>query len=153
MIGPRAWVAGQITLLVAIVVVGSGPTFPTPWWSRAAAVVLVLTGFALAVAAARELGPAFTPAPAPNGIGELCATGPFRRVRHPTYLGVLIAYLGIAVFTGTWIRIELWLVMVVFFNLKVRYEERLMQQAFLRYRDYAATTGRFLPRRGGPAQR
>ena len=115
--------------------------------------VLVLIGFALAVAAARELGPAFTPSPAPNGIGELCATGPFARIRHPTYLGVLIAYLGIAVFAGTWTRLGLWLVMVVFFNLKVRYEERLMQQAFLRYRDYAATTGRFLPRRGRSAHR
>ncbi len=146
MIRPREWVAAQIVLLIAVVVVGGGPTFATPWWSKATGIAMIAIGFAIAVAAGRALGVAFTPSPAPNGLGEMCTTGPFRWVRHPTYLAVLIAYLGVVIVAGTWGRAALWLVMLGFFNLKVRYEERLLRSAFRAYDAYATNTGRLLPR-------
>lgn len=153
MIRPREWVAAQIVLLIAVVVVGGGPTFATPWWSTALGIAMIVAGFALAIAAGRALGVAFTPSPAPNGLGELCTAGPFRRVRHPTYLAVLIAYLGVVIVAGTWGRVALWLVMLAFFNLKARYEERLLRGAFRGYDTYASTTGRLLPRRPSAPRR
>jgi len=78
----------------------------------------------------------------------LCQTGPYRFVRHPFYAAFLSIFdFGLALFLNHAVFL-LWAVLLhPLWHWLIRYEERLMRREFGdAYRDYAARTGRFLPR-------
>jgi hypothetical protein len=84
--------------------------------------------------------------------GKLFRRGPasgglYRWIRHPQYLALALAGLGLAILWPRFLTIVLWTVMVGLYVLLARDEERRMVNAFGdRYREYMARTGRFLPR-------
>jgi len=67
---------------------------------------------------------------------EVISTGVFRIVRHPIYTGALLFYLGATCITLSIASAALWLVIVVFYYLISRYEERILEDTF--GEDYAA---------------
>ena len=77
---------------------------------------------------------------------ELATGGPFRWVRHPIYLGLVLLALGTAIWVPTalaWISVGL---MFLGSDLRGRAEERLLTESFGdAYRTYCARTKRFLP--------
>ena len=76
---------------------------------------------------------------------KLITWGPYALVRHPLYVGEMIATAGLAMqFLMPWALVLLGLSCILQFE-RVRNEERLLLQAFPRYRDYMANTARFLP--------
>ncbi len=84
--------------------------------------------------------------PTPKSSAELIQSGLYRCIRHPIYTGVLVAFGGITLYNGHLGVIVLWVVMVIFFTLKSRFEEQLLQQQYgTAYQDYMLRTGRFLP--------
>lgn len=88
---------------------------------------------------------------------ELIRTGPYARVRHPIYSGMLLAMAGTAL-VQTEIRGLLALALLFLaFWIKSRYEEHLMRQTFgSAYDDYCTSTGALLPRlsvSSGPPRR
>lgn len=113
---------------------------------------MIAVGLSTAIGAALVLGAAFTPSPMPKAGGRLVTRGPYRRIRHPVYGGVILAYLGLVLCTGVWWRLILWCILVVFYELKTRYEEARLDEIHPRYRAYVEATGRLLPRlaRGRP---
>ena len=146
------FVAAQVVLLVALVLVPTGTAWPMPTWLRVVSVALIVVGLAGALMASVALGRALTATPVPNGRGELRTAGLYRYVRHPIYTGVLAVVVGITLGTRQWTGLALGLVTVVFFALKARWEEARLAEAFPEYADYAAATPRFvpfLPRRPG----
>jgi len=78
----------------------------------------------------------------------LCTTGPFRYVRHPLYASFLSWFdFGFAIYLGHWAFIAWAVALHPVWHWVVRKEERVMEEQFGQaWRDYAATTGRFLPR-------
>jgi protein-S-isoprenylcysteine O-methyltransferase Ste14 len=80
--------------------------------------------------------------------GKLCTAGPFRFFRHPLY-AAWISFIvpAVALLFNSWI-ILLWPpALHPFWHLLVRREEQMMETLFGDdYRQYAAQTGRFLPR-------
>ncbi len=80
------WVLIQFALLALVVgaqlvgPVGSG------WW----ALPFLLAGVMLFTASARALGPALTPFPRPREGVVRTTRGPYRRLRHPMYVAVLL---------------------------------------------------------------
>ena len=80
---------------------------------------------------------------------ELITTGPYARVRHPTYLAVMCMVGGLALFFLSSVLGLFFLLAVALANYRARKEERLLssEQGFgQRYCEYLARTGRFLPR-------
>jgi protein-S-isoprenylcysteine O-methyltransferase Ste14 len=74
--------------------------------------------------------------------------GPYAWIRHPQYLALAAAGLGLAILWPRFLTVVLWTVMVALYFLLARDEERRMLAAFgERYRSYMARTGMFLPRR------
>lgn len=69
---------------------------------------------------------------------ELVRSGPYRRVRHPIYTGLLIAFAGSAIARGEWRGILAVLIVLAALWRKLRLEERWMIEtfgdAYLRYR-------------------
>jgi protein-S-isoprenylcysteine O-methyltransferase Ste14 len=73
--------------------------------------------------------------------------GLYRWIRHPQYLALAATGLGLAILWPRFLTIVLWAVMVEFYYLLARDEERRMVNQFgERYHEYMTRTGMFLPR-------
>lgn len=76
---------------------------------------------------------------------ELSTTGLYKYIRHPMYVALMI--LGLAMFVQdiTFLRLVVYLMLVVILVLKANYEERLLANHYPKYRAYQKKTKRFLP--------
>jgi protein-S-isoprenylcysteine O-methyltransferase Ste14 len=73
--------------------------------------------------------------------------GLYRWIRHPQYLALEAAGLGLAILWPRFLTIVLWVVMVALYYFLARDEERRMVNQFGdRYRQYMTETGMFFPR-------
>ncbi len=140
------FVALQIVLLVALVVLPSRSDWPVAGWLRAASTGAVVVGLAGIVLASIFLGRALTPTPVPNGAGTLTTTGLYAWVRHPIYTGVLLIVVGLVVGSGSLVTLAVGALTIVFFHVKARWEEQRLTEAYPDYPAYAARTPRFVPR-------
>jgi protein-S-isoprenylcysteine O-methyltransferase Ste14 len=61
---------------------------------------------------------------------QIIRTGPYRIVRHPIYTGLLTAIAGTAIATGLFWVICLTGIVLFVFILKIRMEERFLQEEF-----------------------
>ena len=140
------FVVAQSVLFVAVAVAPRMRQSDWPDGLRVFGVVLALAGVALCVWGVRALGPAMTALPEPRPAVPVATGGPYRAVRHPVYTGVLLICLGVSLARSTWLGVVLTVVLAVLFDVKARYEERLLR----RDPDYAAyaerTRSRFVPR-------
>jgi len=110
-------------------------------------VALSALGLGLRVAAMRQLGVRFSPFVAMQREHALETTGWYARVRHPGYLGSLLASWGAAIVFGSAMALPLAFAMTLFQLDRVRREERLLGEQFGdAWRAYAARTGALLPR-------
>jgi protein-S-isoprenylcysteine O-methyltransferase Ste14 len=64
--------------------------------------LLALAGAALVLRARRELGSAWSLVPTAEEATGLVTTGPYRRVRHPIYLGLSMLAMGEALAFASW---------------------------------------------------
>jgi protein-S-isoprenylcysteine O-methyltransferase len=78
---------------------------------------------------------------------ELVERGPFRLVRHPSYTGVLLAFVGFALTLRNWGAILIVLVPIfIAFVRRMTVEENALTEAFgNQYRDYIRRTKRLVP--------
>ena len=77
---------------------------------------------------------------------ELITKGPYRLVRHPIYTGMLIMFLGAAVYLGMFAGFIGLLFLFLSFWIKSRQEERLMAKHFPKeYGNYKRTTKALIP--------
>jgi len=80
----------------------------------------------------------------PNSV---VATGAFRHVRHPLYLGSILTYLGLTVSTASLFSLALLAGIFVFYNYIASYEEELLETEYgEEYRKYKMRTGKWVPR-------
>lgn len=141
------WVATQVVLFVAIVVVGRldlasfewGPAVAVGWGLMAA-------GVAVGGASALSLGRNLTPYPKPIPAGSMVVRGPYRVVRHPIYSAVITGMLGVAVRAQDWLAIGLALALIPFFYAKSTFEEQHLVEQYPGYAEYrTAVPRRLLP--------
>lgn len=84
-------------------------------------------------------------APLPRAGSHLINDGPYRFIRHPMYLSLLLVFVPMMILNNSVIG---WLVFGVFsinLILKLSYEEILLKQAFESYDDYQQQTWRLIP--------
>ena len=83
--------------------------------------------------------------PEPLSRARLVTSGPYRWVRHPMYLSLLLFMLGIAMFNGGLLN-ELSLITLLLAVLgKMHLEERYLHRHFDAYGDYAGNRKRLIP--------
>lgn len=106
------------------------------------AFVLILTGSAWSVWAVRHLSTCLSVVPQARRLVE---TGPYRLVRHPLYLGELVAVCGFAVRGGHWTHAVLLLALLALQVYRASREELLLAGQIAGYAGYAARTWRIVP--------
>lgn len=110
-------------------------------------VALVAAGLALRVWAMFVLGARFSPLVAIQREHALETRGPYARVRHPGYLGALLACLGGAIAFGSAAALPLVALMLAAQLARIRAEETLLAQHFGdAWKAYAARSGALLPK-------
>jgi len=77
---------------------------------------------------------------------QLITHGIYRFTRHPVYLGVIIAIIGIPVFISSLYGLLIILALIPIFLNRIRMEERLLTEEFGdAYRTYKETTSKLVP--------
>jgi protein-S-isoprenylcysteine O-methyltransferase Ste14 len=77
---------------------------------------------------------------------ELITHGVYRLVRHPMYLGVILAAIGLPVSASSLTGFLIMLALVPVFLIRIRMEERLLMEEFGdAYRAYQAATSKLIP--------
>jgi len=107
-----------------------------------ASLLLVIAGTVFAICAVLVLGRSISLLPEAR---RLVTKGPYALVRHPLYLGEIIAVAGVALqCLSAWALLLLGLVWA--FQLqRMKYEELVLSQSFPEYGDYMARTARLVP--------
>lgn len=109
--------------------------------------VLFVGGLALRWYSIFYLGRFFTVNVAIHSRHEIIDTGPYRHIRHPSYSGALLAFLGLALGLDNWASLALIMLPIIWvFLRRMRIEERALSNALGRpYIDYKARTKRLVP--------
>jgi len=149
---------GSLTLIWTVIVssaalaVGAAYVFPAAAMVSAAAlrvvgVALFWAGLIVRWYAIIHLGRYFTVDVAIAANHRLIATGPYRVVRHPSYAGALMAFLGLALCRANWASLVVLIVPIfLVFLRRMRIEETALLRAFGdQYRDYMNRTKRLVP--------
>jgi len=117
---------------------------PRLFWAGCA---LFAAGLALRWYSIFYLGRFFTVNVAIHSGHEIIDTGPYRLIRHPSYSGALLAFLGLALGLDNWASLVLIMVPITWvFLRRMRIEERALSNGLGRpYIDYMQRTKRLVP--------
>jgi protein-S-isoprenylcysteine O-methyltransferase Ste14 len=151
-LGPRGegWVLIQGVLLVVVVAAGWSLgldwTGPLRLAGTIVGFVLITGGIVLAFRGVVDLDGALTPLPRPRDGAELVETGAYAFVRHPIYLGLILAAFGWAIVRASIVAVALAVVFAAFLRVKSAREEAWLERRFPAYAAYRARTPRLIPR-------
>ena len=111
------------------------------------ALAAMMLGLAIRTWAVLTLGRFFTMHMAVQNDQSLVRGGPYRFVRHPSYLGAFIMYAAAAAFLHAWIAgTAVAVLLPLAFARRMRYEEEMLLQKFGReYESYRAEVRKIIP--------
>jgi protein-S-isoprenylcysteine O-methyltransferase Ste14 len=116
-------------------------------WLLGISLLLLAAGLVIRWTAILTLGSFFNTRVAIRQDHRLIRTGFYRRVRHPSYSGLLLVFLGLGLSLGNWLSVAV--IVVPFFAAllyRIRVEEASLVEALGQdYVEYCKTTKRLLP--------
>jgi protein-S-isoprenylcysteine O-methyltransferase Ste14 len=143
------WLAIVVSITVAVFAARTG--FGTIPGSRGlwdvAGLVLIAGGLAIRWAAILTLKEFFTVDIAIAADHQIIDRGVYRFVRHPSYTGSLVSFLGLGITFANWLSILAIIIPITgAFMYRVHIEEAALREAFGdEYAKYASRTRRFVP--------
>jgi protein-S-isoprenylcysteine O-methyltransferase Ste14 len=131
--------------VTVIVTVFTASSTGIPLWQTAAGVGLLAAGIALRTAAIRTLGDEYSNRVRWGSDSEVVSHGPYRWLRHPSYTGMLLGHLGLAVTLGSPIgAAALFVLFVPAIVKRIRVEERTLSSS-ADWSAFAASRSRLVP--------
>jgi protein-S-isoprenylcysteine O-methyltransferase Ste14 len=97
---------------------------------RSIGLLLMIPGFLLMQAAEKHLGKQFSIRVTLQQEHQLIRSGPYKFIRHPRYLGILLFFLGISLTFRSLIGLLLIVALTIVFVWRIFTEESLMHQEF-----------------------
>jgi protein-S-isoprenylcysteine O-methyltransferase Ste14 len=132
------------TIILVIYIVGGldaryGWTSNFPTWAQIIGVVLTLLGYTLVLWAIAANAYFSLIVRVQKDRGHTVATGgPYRFVRHPGYVGTILAYIGTPLILGSAIAIALGIVTALLIIARTALEDRTLIAELAGYKEYAA---------------
>ncbi len=83
--------------------------------------------------------------PQPRPGARLITTGPYRYIRHPMYLSLIVMMLGVALFNFHWVNFAGLALVTAAVSGKALLEERLLRMQYPAYAEYMQHTRRIIP--------
>ena len=116
-------------------------------WLHGAGIALLLAGMWVRSLAVLTLGRFFDTSVAIQGDHRVIRAGVFRCVRHPSYSGLLLSFLGISLMFGNWLStVALLAPILPALFYRIRVEESAMVLALgQEYNEYQQSTWRLIP--------
>jgi protein-S-isoprenylcysteine O-methyltransferase Ste14 len=114
----------------------------SPW--TAIPVLVFAAGVALRMIAMRTLGRFYSHHVIRRDDHAIVTSGPYRIVRHPAYVGMFAAHVGLVLFFPSWLGTVALGALAFMLAWRIRVEERELL-VLPAYRDYATTTPRLVP--------
>ena len=144
---PLIWVVILASVLAAFTLAQPRLSLGPPGICRAAGAAVFAAGIIVRWYAILVLGRFFTVNVAIASDHRLIDTGPYRLLRHPSYTGALLAFLGLGICLDNWVSLALLMLpATVVFLWRMRIEESALLETFgERYRDYMRRTRRLIP--------
>jgi protein-S-isoprenylcysteine O-methyltransferase Ste14 len=146
---PLLWTVIGISIFAAFFLRGAFPQgkLPHPHTFYVVGLILFVLGLIIRWVAIIYLGRFFTVNVAIAKDHELITSGPYRYVRHPSYTGTLLIFLGFGLcMLNIFSLAAVFLPIAAAFLWRMRVEEEALKGAFgKRYQTYAASTARLVP--------
>ena len=143
------WTVIAVSLWLGIQMIWLFPsvTVPYPRGFYLFGFILFLGGLALRWYSIGYLGRYFTVDVSISNEHKLIDSGPYRYIRHPSYTGALLAFVGLGFCFGNWLSILFLTVPIIgAFLWRIRIEERALTKALGEdYRTYVGRTKRLIP--------
>jgi protein-S-isoprenylcysteine O-methyltransferase Ste14 len=116
-------------------------------WLKAAGLALLIAGIAVRATAIVTLGRSFSTNVAIRTTQTLRTTGLYAWVRHPSYSGMLLIFLGIGLYERNWVSVAIITIFPIAALLyRIHVEEAALAEAFgAHYLDYKQRTRRLVP--------
>jgi protein-S-isoprenylcysteine O-methyltransferase Ste14 len=147
--GSRAFhvtMTNAAALLVIAPIRGAGRALPASMAVMSAGLAIEGAGVLLAIWSRTHLGRYWSGEISVKVDHELIRTGPYGRLRHPIYTGVLAMYVGCALVTGEWLAMIGVAIALFAYWRKIRLEEANLHNAFgANYDAYRQTTWALVP--------
>ena len=131
---------GSFVLYGLFLIPGQGRN--TNVWVLASSDICLACGMVWAIYSLTYLGKRFSIVPEARG---LMTTGPYRFVRHPMYVGEIVAGAGLILPTLFTLHILLFALFLGAQVARTYFEERILRRAYPQYEAYAAHTRRLIP--------
>lgn len=139
-------------LLFALLAFGPEATGALPYWSGVARTISRFLGAPLGIAGAGllaagiiYLGHNLTAVPHPKQSAKLVTTGAYALVRHPIYSGIILGALGWSLWKGSTLMVLYTAILLLFFDIKSRREERWLSDKFGEYAHYQQKIRKLIP--------
>ncbi|HVO72101.1 MAG TPA: isoprenylcysteine carboxylmethyltransferase family protein [Aggregatilineaceae bacterium] len=146
------WYVVVQSILFVLIAVGPGwidvhPQLPAFWHAAAMIIGLVLgaVGLLLAFSGMLGLGSNLSIFPRPKDNATLVQTGAYGVVRHPIYAGLIIGAVGWALLNVSLVTLIYAGILLVFFDVKSRREERWLTEKFPDYAAYRTRVRKLIP--------
>jgi protein-S-isoprenylcysteine O-methyltransferase Ste14 len=138
----KSYIFVGIQFLCLALIALTGSLFP----SNIFLLVVELLGFAIGVWAVLVMGLGkFNITPDPLSSSRLVSRGPYRLIRHPMYLALLLVTSPLIAADFSWLRLFIWLILLVDLLLKLNYEEGLLTTQLTGYAEYKQNSYRLIP--------
>ena len=143
------WTVIIVSLWLGIQMIWLSPGAALPYRSEfyIFGFVLFLGGLILRWYSIGYLGRYFTIDVSISAEHKLIDSGPYHYIRHPSYLGALLAFVGLGFCFGNWLSLLFFTLPIIgAFLWRIRIEERALAEALSEdYRVYAQRTKRLIP--------
>lgn len=139
------WVAIQAVLFTTILLLPQGNDFTLSGFAAGSLWAASIAGGAILLRAIYDLRKSLAIAPTPRQNGTLQTHGIYGYIRHPMYVAVWLIFGSLALRSGNYWKISLFIGIVVFFLQKARYEESLLLAKYPGYKNYQKKVGAYFP--------